>query len=65
VDYDICERCETQDCHNRTHVFLKIHVPIPPLANPRTPCTTVLYPGMGPSYEGTNYTIECYTFQII
>lgn len=46
VDYDICERCEAQDCHNRTHVFLKITIPIPPLANPRTPCTSVLYPGM-------------------
>jgi len=47
VDYDICERCEAQDCHNRTHVFLKIMIPIPPLANPRTPCTNVLYPGTG------------------
>lgn len=45
VDYDICERCEAQDCHNRTHVFLKIVIPIPPLANPRTPCTNPLYPG--------------------
>lgn len=31
----------------RTHVFLKIRIPIPPLANPRTALTPVLYPGVG------------------
>ena len=45
IDYDICERCETQDNHNKTHVFLRIRIPIPPLANPRTPCIKPLYPG--------------------
>ncbi|XP_032218667.1 uncharacterized protein LOC116601905 [Nematostella vectensis] len=45
VDYDICERCESQDRHNRTHAFIKIRIPIPPLANPRTPCLPSLYPG--------------------
>lgn len=45
IDYDICERCEAQDSHNKTHVFLRIKIPIPPLANPRTPCIKPLYPG--------------------
>lgn len=45
IDYDICERCEAQDNHNKTHVFLRIRIPIPPLANPRTPCIKPLYPG--------------------
>ena len=45
VDYDICESCETHDSHNKTHVFIKIRIPLPPLANPRTPCFAPFYPG--------------------
>ncbi|XP_073256071.1 uncharacterized protein [Porites lutea] len=46
VDYDLCERCEVSDDHNRTHLFIKIRVPMPPLTNPRAPCLKPLYPGI-------------------
>lgn len=45
VDYDLCEACEPFDNHNLSHVFLKIRIPIPPLANPRTALLPVFYPG--------------------
>ena len=45
VDYDVCERCEVRDDHNRTHLFIKIRIPMPPLTNPRAPCLKQLYPG--------------------
>lgn len=45
VDYDVCSRCEPSCDHDLTHVFVKIAVPIPPLANPRTTLLPVFYPG--------------------
>lgn len=45
VDYDLCENCEPFDNHNLSHVFLKIRIPIPPLANPRMALLPVFYPG--------------------
>ncbi|TPX30155.1 hypothetical protein SmJEL517_g06214 [Synchytrium microbalum] len=45
LDYDLCESCEAQEVHPKTHVFLKIRIPIPPLANPRTALLTAFYPG--------------------
>ncbi|KAG0250732.1 hypothetical protein DFQ27_009227, partial [Actinomortierella ambigua] len=45
-DFDLCEACEAADIHNKNHVFLKIRVPIPPLANPRTPLVAPFYPGL-------------------
>lgn len=45
VDYDICSRCEPSCDHDLTHLFLKIIIPIPPLANPRTSLLPVFYPG--------------------
>ena len=45
VDYDLCERCEVRDDHNKTHLFIKIRIPMPPLTNPRAPCVKALYPG--------------------
>lgn len=45
VDYDVCERCEARDDHNKTHLFIKIRIPMPPLTNPRAPCLKPLYPG--------------------
>lgn len=45
VDYDVCERCEARDDHNKTHLFIKIKIPMPPLTNPRAPCIKPLYPG--------------------
>lgn len=47
VDFDLCENCEAIGVHNKTHVFIKIRIPIPPHANARTPLTPVLYPGTG------------------
>jgi len=45
ADYDICEKCEQLDIHYKTHVFLKIKIPIPPLALPPGALIPVLYPG--------------------
>ncbi|KAJ3187581.1 hypothetical protein HK101_009347 [Irineochytrium annulatum] len=45
VDFDLCEACEAADVHPRTHVFLKIRIPIPPHANPRSALLNVFYPG--------------------
>eukprot|EP00126_Sphaerothecum_destruens_P002988 Sdes_comp16434_c0_seq1m5774 len=45
VDHDLCESCESQDRHNKTHVFIKIRIPIPPLANPRSSLLPLFYPG--------------------
>ncbi|KAI8847246.1 hypothetical protein BC829DRAFT_396794 [Chytridium lagenaria] len=45
VDYDLCETCEAGDVHPRTHVFLKIRIPIPPHANPRSALLPIFYPG--------------------
>lgn len=58
VDYDLCERCEVSDDHNRTHLFIKIRVPMPPLTNPRAPCLKPLYPGE--THDICNKTISCY-----
>jgi len=46
IDYDVCEACEAADTHNRNHVFVKIKVPIPPLANPRATLLQPFYPGL-------------------
>ncbi|KAG0202607.1 hypothetical protein BGX28_004923 [Mortierella sp. GBA30] len=44
-DYDLCEGCEAAEVHNRSHVFMKIRIPIPPLANSRTKKLPPFYPG--------------------
>ncbi|KAJ3100281.1 hypothetical protein HDU97_002372 [Phlyctochytrium planicorne] len=45
VDYDLCETCEAADVHPRTHIFLKIRIPFPPHANPRSSQLPIFYPG--------------------
>ncbi|XP_065835933.1 uncharacterized protein [Oscarella lobularis] len=46
VDYDVCERCLDADRHAPTHVFLRIVVPVCPLANPRSALVRrPFYPG--------------------
>ncbi|KAI7897218.1 uncharacterized protein EV154DRAFT_1731 [Mucor mucedo] len=45
VDFDLCEMCEGANSHINTHVFLKIRIPIPPLANPRSALLPAFYPG--------------------
>ncbi|KAI8144702.1 hypothetical protein BJV82DRAFT_605920 [Fennellomyces sp. T-0311] len=45
VDFDLCEMCEASNTHLPTHVFLKIRIPIPPLANPRSALLPAFYPG--------------------
>jgi hypothetical protein len=37
--------CEALDIHERNHVFIKIKIPVPPLANLRTPVAPLFYPG--------------------
>lgn len=49
LDYDLCEVCEPKEYHDRTHVFIKINYPVPPLANPKTICIKPLYTGMDSS----------------
>ncbi|KAI9287005.1 hypothetical protein BC943DRAFT_358939 [Umbelopsis sp. AD052] len=56
VDFDLCETCEAGNSHNRTHVFLKIRIPIPPLANPRSALLPAFYPGK--DIEDTNLDIS-------
>ncbi|KAG2190145.1 hypothetical protein INT46_005190 [Mucor plumbeus] len=45
VDFDLCEMCEGANSHVNTHVFLKIRIPIPPLANPRSALLPAFYSG--------------------
>ncbi|KAI9007326.1 hypothetical protein BC832DRAFT_554991 [Gaertneriomyces semiglobifer] len=55
VDYDVCEQCEARNVHYKTHVFLKIRVPIPPLMNPRSALVAALYPGQNFGSEPPGY----------
>ena len=45
VDYDLCSACEAQDVHIKTHLFLKIRIPFPPLSSPRSALLNTFYPG--------------------
>ncbi|KAI8380144.1 hypothetical protein BD560DRAFT_388704 [Blakeslea trispora] len=45
IDFDLCEMCEGSNTHINTHIFLKIRIPIPPLANPRSALLPAFYPG--------------------
>lgn len=45
IDFDVCERCEPVVQHDKTHVFVQIRRPIPPLASPRSALFKPLYPG--------------------
>ncbi|KAJ3103667.1 hypothetical protein HDU97_009920 [Phlyctochytrium planicorne] len=45
VEYDICETCEAGDVHPSAHILMKIHIPIPPYANPRIALLPTFYPG--------------------
>ncbi|KAJ3159074.1 hypothetical protein HDU86_001973 [Geranomyces michiganensis] len=54
VDYDVCETCEALEVHLKTHVFVKIRIPIPPLMNARSALFPVIYPGD----DFTNESIE-------
>ncbi|KAH8700836.1 EF hand domain protein [Talaromyces proteolyticus] len=44
VDFDLCEMCEAQQVHNKTHLFLKVRIPAPYMGNPRQ-ARPVWYPG--------------------
>ena len=46
IDFDLCANCETLGIHSKTHLFLKISIPIPPHANPRSLILKPFYPGM-------------------
>ncbi|KAL2125243.1 hypothetical protein VTJ04DRAFT_1608 [Mycothermus thermophilus] len=43
TDFDLCETCEAQGMHTKTHIFYKIRVPIPRLGS--RPLQPVWYPG--------------------
>ncbi|KAI7870857.1 hypothetical protein BDF14DRAFT_1741027 [Spinellus fusiger] len=49
IDFDLCEMCEGSNTHTNTHVFLKLRIPIPPLANPRSALLPSFYPGKATS----------------
>lgn len=44
LDYDLCEQCEAQQIHLKTHVFYKIRIPAPFNRHPRQP-EPLMYPG--------------------
>ncbi|KAI9840112.1 MAG: hypothetical protein M1837_001916 [Sclerophora amabilis] len=44
VDFDLCETCEAMQVHPKTHLFYKVRIPAPFLANPRQ-AQPVWYPG--------------------
>ncbi|KAI9783020.1 MAG: hypothetical protein M1816_001634, partial [Peltula sp. TS41687] len=44
ADYDLCEACECQQVHHKTHLFYKVRIPAPFLANPKQ-TQPVWYPG--------------------
>ena len=44
-DYDLCEQCEANEQHPKTHVFLKIKIPIPFLSSSRQNPLPIFYPG--------------------
>ena len=50
ADFDLCELCESQQIHDRTHLFYKVRIPAPFLGNPRQP-QAVWYPGKPRSSE--------------
>ena len=52
ADFDLCELCEAQQIHDRTHLFYKVRIPAPFLGNPRQP-QAVWYPGKPRSSEIT------------
>ena len=43
-DFDLCENCESQQIHNKTHIFYKIQIPAPVRGHIKT-VAPVLYPG--------------------
>jgi hypothetical protein len=46
VDFDLCASCEGSEAHYKTHTFIKIRIPIPPQANPRSMICPSFYPGI-------------------
>lgn len=44
-DFDLCEGCEGLGVHLSNHVFIKVRIPVPPLANPRMTLAPLFYPG--------------------
>lgn len=44
VDFDLCENCEAQQVHNKTHIFLKVRIPAPYMGIPRQG-RSIWYPG--------------------
>lgn len=58
VDFDICEMCEADDVHYKNHVFTKIRIPIPPLANPRSALLNIFYPGNFNVHEDSEVSYE-------
>lgn len=43
-DFDLCQTCEAQTVHIKTHVFAKIKIPLPVLSQP-TKAQPIWYPG--------------------
>ena len=45
ADYDLCEQCEANQIHTKTHIFYKIRIPIPLLSCQTPAPQPVCYPG--------------------
>jgi hypothetical protein len=62
VDFDLCSGCESLDIHYKTHTFIKIRIPIPPQANPRSMIFQPFYPGIpwitSPSFDTSQLESE-------
>lgn len=62
-DYDLCEQCEANDQHVKTHVFIKIKVPIPVLGSRRQNPLPVFYPGQPTNHRMHEEHWEHWEFQ--
>ncbi|KAK6534453.1 hypothetical protein TWF281_005778 [Arthrobotrys megalospora] len=56
IDFDLCESCEAQDIHPKTHLFYKVRIPAPFLGSPQKTQQPV-YPGK-PSIMAINIPPE-------
>eukprot|EP01122_Echinamoeba_exundans_P006973 TRINITY_DN205_c0_g1_i1.p1 TRINITY_DN205_c0_g1~~TRINITY_DN205_c0_g1_i1.p1 ORF type:complete len:333 (+),score=73.95 TRINITY_DN205_c0_g1_i1:904-1902(+) len=65
--FDVCEMCEPtlDNVHDRTHLFLKIRIPIPPRAIPSHQLLPVFYPGKDANSASTLSNSETRSLQTL
>ena len=62
ADFDLCETCEAQQIHIKTHVFIKIRIPTTSLGNPKLE-QAVWYPGKASNLFTVLPRSLCKTFE--